>query len=146
MAYEGELLEMCPDHMFDFTNTNVVIVSGAKWNPWGHALLNTGGFTGNYFQVVGEVVARPRYMSEAGYRLYLKDNGKKELKRYRVHIPEPEKSQLKLEEILSDTWKWGVIIHNCETLVEEIIVAGGGPAIHSGPFYNPTKSRPMLSL
>jgi hypothetical protein len=142
MAYEGEELLMCPKDMFDFTNAYAVVVSGDKPNTWGHMLLNTGGIGGVYFQVAG-VRKCPRYMSEAGYRVYLRETKKTELRRFRVYIPEPAKSQLKLEQELSRPWLWGMVLHNCETLVEDIIVAGGGPRIHQGLFYNPSISSPI---
>ena len=142
MAYEGEELLFCPADMFDFTNAWAVVVSGDWPNTWGHMLLNTGGIGGIYFQVAG-IRTCPRYMDEPGYRRYLKETKKKELKRFRVHIPEPEKSQLALEEALSQPWLWGVVVHNCETLVEDIIVAGGGPRIHKGRFYDPAESSPV---
>lgn len=142
MAYEGEELLMCPKDMFDFTHAYAVVVSGDRLNPWGHMLLNTGGIGGIYFQVAG-IRKCPRYMSEAGYQLYLRENKKKELKRFRIYIPEPARSQLKLEQALSQPWLWQVVVHNCETLVEDIIVAGGGPRIHKGLFYDPIVSSPV---
>lgn len=139
MAYEGEELNFCPPHMFDFTRASAVIVSGDRPNKWGHMLLNTGGVNGMYFQVAG-VIARPRYMNEAGYQRYLKETGKTELKRIPVFITRPEASQLKLEQLLNENWKWGAVVHNCESLVEEIIMAGGGPKIHRGLFSLPTEA------
>jgi hypothetical protein len=47
----------------------------------------------------------------------------------------------KLEELLSKPWGWWVVTHNCETFVEEIVLAGRGRPIHEGRFYNPSKSR-----
>ena len=71
MAYEGEIMHSPPPpHMFDFTRTSAVIVSGDGPNKWGHMLLNTGGVGGMYFQIAG-VIAQPRYMNEAGYKRYL---------------------------------------------------------------------------
>jgi len=136
MAYEGELLNFCPPQMFDFTKASAVIVSGDGPNKWGHMLLNTGGTGGRYFQIVG-VVARPRYMDEAGYQRYLRETGKKEIRRISVFVNNPRASQLKLEQLLNDSWRFGVVVHNCETLVEDIILAGGGPRIHRGFFSLP---------
>lgn len=137
MAYEGDLLSYCSPMMFDFTEAYAVVVSGDSPNRWGHMLLNTGGQGGMYFQVAG-VYTRPRYMDEAGYQRYLKETGKTELKRIPVFVPQPEAAQLKLEQILSDSWAWGVVAHNCESMVEEIIVAGGGPRLHRGLLNLPT--------
>lgn len=136
MAYEGEELYFCPPHMFDFARASAVIVSGDWPNRWNHMLLNTGGANGVYFHVAG-VIARPRYMDEVGYRRYLKETGKSELKRIPLFVHHPEAAQLRLEQSLNETWTWGGVIHNCETFVEEIIMAGGGPMLHRGLFSLP---------
>lgn len=140
MAYEGDELNFCPSDMFDFKRAYAVIVSGDGPNKWGHMLLNTGGVGGMYFQVAG-VITRPRYMNEAGYKRYLKDTGKTELRRFPVVIPHPEASQLRLDQLLNEKWTWGAVVHNCESFVEEIIVAGGGPKIHHGVFSLPTEAK-----
>jgi hypothetical protein len=133
MAYEGKLLDKCYDDMFDFSDAEVVVVSGDGPNRYGHMLLKAGS---NYFQVVmggfAGIHATPRYMDQDGYQRFLRESGKTQLFRYRVKIPEPQKSQLKLEQLLSQPRWWGGLTHNCEGLVEDIIVAGGGPKIHRG--------------
>ena len=140
MAYEGELLQYCPQNPFALGNAYAVVVSGDGPNKWGHMLLNTGWKGGMYFQVAG-VHACPRYMTEVGYQTYLRETKKRELSRFPVHIKDPDAAQLKLEELLSKPWAWWGVVHNCETFAEEIIVAGGGRIIHQGSFYNPSKSR-----
>jgi hypothetical protein len=139
MAYEGDELNFCPPQMFDFSRASAVIVSGDGPNKWGHMLLNTGGVGGMYFQVAG-VITRPRYMNQAGYERYLRETGKSELRRIPVFIIRPEDSQLKLEQLLNESWTWGAVVHNCETMVEDIIMAGGGPKIHRGLFSLPTEA------
>ena len=140
MAYEGELLNFTPPpHMFDFTRASAVIVSGDRPNKWGHMLLNTGGTGGMYFQIAG-VITRPRYMNEAGYRRYLRETRKAELRRIPVFIPHPEAAQERMEELLGEKWVWGGPVHNCETAVEEIIVAGGGPHLRQSLFPLPTRA------
>jgi|SRR5215472_13484553 len=143
MSYEGELLYSCPDTMFDFSQAYAVVVSGDGPNHWGHMLLKAGP---TYFQVVmggvAGIHATPRYMNEAGYARYLKESGKKEIRRFKVVIPHPQQAQLKLEQLLSQPRWWLGAVHNCEGLVEEIIVAGGGPRIHKGLMMLPTLSRP----
>jgi hypothetical protein len=129
MAYEGETLTYCPKDMFDFDKAYAVVVSGAKFNPYGHMLLNTGGEGGNYFQV-SDVYGVPRYMNEEQFQRYLSENNKFIVTVMRQEVPYPEKAQAKLEEILSRKWVWGVVVHNCETMVEEILVAGGGKPLH----------------
>ena|SRR5215475_7485689 len=140
MAYEGEYLLYCPVNPFDLGHANAVVVSGDWPNTWGHMLLNTGGIGGMYFQVAG-VHAVPRYLTEEGYRRYLKETGKTELRRFPVYIKNPDAAMSKLEELLAKPWSWWVVRHNCETFVEEIIMAGGGRPIHKGYFYNPSHSR-----
>lgn len=140
MAYEGEVLLLCPQDGFALANAYAVVVSGDGPNYWGHMLLNTGGIGGMYFQVAG-VHACPRYMDEDGYRRYLKETGKREIRRFPVRIPNPQAALLKMEELLSKPWAWWVVVHNCETFAEEIIVAGGGRPIHRGMFYKPVESR-----
>ena len=68
--YSGEELRSQLPRQLDWHNTYVVIVTGAKLNPCGHALLNIGAVGGYYFHVA-EVYGHPRYMVEAGYRRYL---------------------------------------------------------------------------
>jgi hypothetical protein len=145
MAYEGELMTSCPAKMFNFGKTYAVIVSGAKWNPYGHMLLNTGGPGGIYVQVVTELRGQPRMMNEAQFQRYLREQNKTIVSVLPVHIPNPSKSQLKLEEILSQQWTWGAVVHNCESLVEEILAAGGGPTLHHGYFPLPMKSTNQCS-
>src|SRR5437879_9529957 len=117
MAYEGEELRQCPEQMFKFGTTYAVIVSGAKLNPYGHMLLNTGGPVGTYFQV-SDIYGVPRFMNEGQFQRYLKENDKTIVTELPVDIPQPEKAQLKLEQLLSSNWVWGVVVHNCESLVE----------------------------
>lgn len=143
MSYEGEELTFCPETPFDFSKASAVIVSGTPPNFAGHMLLYTGGDHPQYFQVIGKIKAVPRYMDEDGYQRYIQENGKKELRRIPVVIPHPEASQLKLEQILSMNWFWGAVVHNCETMVEEIITSGGGPKLSNGlPF--PIWAHPIL--
>lgn len=144
MAYEGEKLDYCPTEMFDFDKTYAVVVSGAKLNPYGHMLLNTGGQGGMYFHV-SDIIGVPRFMDEEQFQRYLSENNKFIVTVLPQSLRNPAKAQLKLEEILSRRWIWGVVVHNCETLVEEILVAGGGRPIHSGAFALPMKSSNQCS-
>ena len=140
MAYEGEFLYVCPRNAFALGQAYAVVVSGDPPNTWGHMLLNTGGPGGMYFQVAGRR-ACPRYMNETGFRRYMRETKKKEIRRFPLHIPKPDAAQLKLEQLLSKPWGWWVVVHNCETFVEEIVIAGGGRPIHEGTFYKPVESR-----
>ena len=141
MPYEGEVLTKCSTE-FDFTQTWAVVVSGSGPNKWGHMLLYTGGAHPTYFQIQGELRAMPVYMNQAGYERYLRENGKKELKRIRISLPNPDRATAKMEELLSQKWTWGVVWHNCESFVEEIIHAGGGPSLHGDHWMNlPTEAK-----
>lgn len=140
MAYEGEELLFCPSNPFALDQAYAVVVSGSWPNTWGHMLLNVGGTGGTYFQVAGRR-ACPRYMDEAGYQRYIRETGKTELRRFPLHLTDKAAAHLKLEQLLSKPWGWWVVRHNCETFVEEIVVAGGGQPIHTGWFYKPVDSR-----
>jgi|HubBroStandDraft_4_1064222.scaffolds.fasta_scaffold263429_2 hypothetical protein len=139
MAYEGELMTACPAEMFKFGATYAVIVTGARLNPYGHMLLNTGGPGGTYFQV-SDVYGYPRFMNEDQFQRYLVENNKSIVTVMRIAIPYPEKAQLELEILLSRKWLWGGVVHNCESLVDDIIMAGGGPRLHQGLFPLPMNS------
>jgi len=138
MAYEGDVLLFCPAKPFAVAQAYAVIVTGDT--SWGHMLLNTGGVGGTYFQVAG-VHSCPRYMNETGYQRYLRETGKRELRRFPLHLSNARAAHLKLEELLSKPWSWWVVRHNCETFVEEIVIAGGGRPIHTGWFYKPVDGR-----
>lgn len=107
MAYEGELLTSCPARMFSFGKTSAVVVSGARMNPYGHMLLNTGGPGGSYFQV-SDLYGDPRFMNEAQFQRYLKENKKIIVTVLPIVIPSPQKAQLKLEQLLSRKWAGGL--------------------------------------
>jgi hypothetical protein len=139
MAYEGELMTACPAQMFEFGATYAVIVSGARFNPYGHMLLNTGGPGGVYFQV-SEFYGDPRFMTEVQFQRYLRENNKFIVTVMRIHIPDPGKAQMELEMMLSRKWLWLGVVHNCESLVEKIVMAGGGPKLHQGLFPLPMNS------
>jgi hypothetical protein len=140
MAYEGEELFNCPPNPFFSGQAYAVVVSGDWPNTWGHMLLHSTAPTGNYFQVAGRRVC-PRYMNPEGYKRYLRETGKSELRRFPVHMTDRAAAHRKLEELLSKPWGWWVVVNNCETFVEEIVVAGGGRPIHRGMFYKPVISR-----
>ncbi|MBR1157506.1 hypothetical protein [Bradyrhizobium sp. JYMT SZCCT0428] len=142
MAYEGEQMTSCPAAMFDFSKAYAVVVTGAKFNPYGHMLLNTGGKGGKYFQV-SDVIGNPRMMNEAQFQRYLRENNKTIVTVMRVNIPHPNKSQMKLEQVLSEKWTWGAVVNNCESMVEEIVMAGGGPKLRRGVFPLPMNATNM---
>jgi len=125
--YLGEILRSCPARIYDFMNTAAVVVSGSRFNPCGHVLLNAGGCGGWYFHVI-EVRGFPRGMPAAGYRRFLDENGKRERTRVRVPLPQPARAMAKLEEIMSRKCTWMVLPHNCAGFVEEILQAGGSDA------------------
>ncbi|MES2740348.1 MAG: hypothetical protein V4754_05285 [Pseudomonadota bacterium] len=129
-TYEGDEMHACLLTPFDFKQTYVVVVSGAKWNPCGHTILNTGG--GWYFHVAGPDNV-PRFMREPGYLRYLKENGKREIRRSFLKIPNPIAAHRKLEELLAKRWLWLGLPHNCAAFLEEIVQAGGSKA---GLYFN----------
>jgi len=134
MVYEGEILNACGIIKADFSNVNVVAVSGDGPNICGHLLIYTPNGGGYYFHVTGDPAGKglgklrgfPMYMNDAGYRTYLKDTGKVELRRRPLNLPKPDAAYLYVEGILSQKWTWAVLPHNCVAFVEGVIEAGGG--------------------
>jgi hypothetical protein len=127
MAYEGDLMLACPAEAFRFDDTEAVVVSGDGPNFCGHLILNVGGIGGMYFHVAG-FRTFPRQMTEEGYRRYLRETKKKELRRFPVILTKPDSAMLKMENLLAAKWTWGILPHNCASFVEEIVAAGGSSA------------------
>jgi hypothetical protein len=133
MAYDGTILTGCGQIDPDFTDTYVVLVSGDTGNPCGHILVFDRK-NGYYFHAVGDpqssglgkAYGYPLYMNEAGYARYLAENGKTELRRRHVDLPNPAGARDYIENTLSSKWLWGGLPHNCVTFAEGVIAAGGG--------------------
>jgi hypothetical protein len=56
----------------------------------------------------------------------LHENGKSEIRRRFLSLPDPNGAVNFLEGVMSRTWLWGVLPHNCVAFVEDVIQAGGG--------------------
>lgn len=125
--YVGEIMHKCMLRPFDFKHAFAVVVSGATWNPCGHMLLNTGGSGGWYFHVA-ERKGNPRFLRADGYRRYLQEHQKRELRRTFVSVPNPGGAHQRLEELLAKQWSWFVLPNNCASFVEEVVAAGGSKA------------------
>jgi hypothetical protein len=124
VIYEGEELNACGIINTDFSQVEAVAVSGDGPNVCGHLLLyNPKG--GIYFHVAG-LRAFPRYMTDGGFKRYLSETGKTELRRRRLDLPNPSGAYIYMESLLAEKWTWGVLPNNCVAFVEEIIKAGGG--------------------
>jgi hypothetical protein len=129
MAYEGDIILACP--AVDYSTVWAVVVSGAKWNPCGHALLYTGMSSkqGGWYFHVARAYGLPRQMqNEELYQQYLKENGKREITRYEIRLPNPEGAARRLEELVGKAWVWAVLPNNCAAFVEDIVRAGGSSA------------------
>jgi hypothetical protein len=126
MAYDGEFLNQCGALNIDCSTVAVVAVSGAAPNVCGHLLSATGNPGNALYFHVALIRDYPKYMTEAGYQRYLKENKKTELRRRMLTLPDPQGAQLYLEHLMANTWTWGVLPNNCVALVEEVIQAGGG--------------------
>jgi len=124
-VYEGDIMFQCPVKPYDFQHTRAVIVTGDGPNFCGHSLLYTGG--GWYFHVAG-LNNHPKFMREDGYMRYMKESGKREIRRWTVKIPDPAGAHRKLEELLSKQWRWWGVYNNCVSFVEEVVQAGGSKA------------------
>jgi hypothetical protein len=134
MAYEGEILNACGMIQLDFSDAYVVAVSGDGPNICGHLLFYAPNGGGYYFHATGDPTAKglkqavgyPMYMNDSGFRRYLKETGKRELRRRKIELPNPSGAEIYVERLLSDHWLWAVLPHNCVAFVEEVIKAGGG--------------------
>jgi hypothetical protein len=135
--YVGDRMRQCPIKPFDFQRARAVIVSGDGINFCGHALLCTGG--GWYFHVAGRHNV-PKFMREDGYMRYLREHGKHEIRRWVVKIPNPAGAHSKLEELLTQPWRWAILPNNCVSFVEEVVKAGGSNA---GMYFNCPVAEPF---
>lgn len=123
MGYDGEYMTHCGQVEMDCSIVSIVAVSGDFPNPCGHLLAMTR--CRNYFHVA-QFRGSPKFMTDAGYRRYLKEAGKSEIRRRSLSLPAPDGAKLYLENLMANTWTWGVIPNNCVAFVEEVIAAGGG--------------------
>lgn len=125
--YDGLIMgrDGSPVRAADFHHACVVVVSGDAGNPCGHALLHVGRSW--YFHVAGWR-HHPRYLTESGYRSYLTKAGKKEYRRWPVHIPNPDGAYQKLLELMEKEWRFLLLDRNCVVFIEEIVRAGGSDA------------------
>ncbi|MEZ5429413.1 MAG: hypothetical protein R2747_24400 [Pyrinomonadaceae bacterium] len=126
MGYAGEVLDQCGAIVLDCSNVVVVAVSGDGPNVCGHLLIKIGSGSNTYYFHVAEFHGPPRYMTEAGYRRYLREAGKTEIRRVPLSLPDPHSAELYLEELSANNWTWLVLPNNCVAFVEEVIHAGGG--------------------
>lgn len=124
VAYQGRTLDACGLVILDLEKVEVVAVSGSGPNVCGHLLLFMPSGGGYYFQV-SSVFGYPYYMNQAGFRRYLKENGKRELRRFKLALPKPDAAAAYLEMVMSEEWLWGVLPHNCVAFCEGVIRAGG---------------------
>ncbi len=125
MGYEGEVVVACPPVAYLVHEVQVVVVSGAAWNPCGHAILYSKHNGGRYFHVAGAIYGYPRTMDELQYQRYLRENGKHEIRRQWVVLRDPFAAHRRLEQLLSKGWFWAVLPHNCVSFAEEVVKAGG---------------------
>jgi hypothetical protein len=126
MSYTGEILNACGVINIDCSSVAVVAVSGDGPNICGHLLIKTGGSGGSKYFHVSDLRGYPRYMSESGYRQYLRQAGKTELRRIHLSLPDPQGAFLYLEGLMAKKWTWLLVPNNCVAFVEEVIRAGGG--------------------
>jgi hypothetical protein len=125
--YEGAQMIVCPLEESDFQHVCAVVVSGDGVNACGHTLLHIGGSWSWYVHIAGFYKV-PKFMHESGYKRYLKENGKREIRRWIVKLPNPQEAHKKLHELIEKPWLWGIVAHNCASFVEEVVQAGGSKA------------------
>lgn len=126
MAYDGETLNASGVLKINCSKVSVVAVSGAGPNVCGHLLLGVGTPGNSTYFHVAVVRGHPKYMSETGYQRYLRENGKSEIRRRYLALPNPNAADRYLEALMAGTWTWGALPNNCVAFVEEVIAAGGG--------------------
>jgi hypothetical protein len=123
--YEGDAMILCPLHATDFRHTCAVVVSGDGINACGHTLLHVGD---SWHVHIAGFYKAPKFMHEDGYKRYLKENGKREIRRWLINLPNPREAHRKLDELIAKPWLWGIVAHNCASFVEEVLQAGGSKA------------------
>lgn len=136
--YDGDEMVVNPLRSSDFLHTCAVIVTGDPGNPCGHALLHVGDLY--YFHIAGRNNL-PKFMSESSYQRYLKENGKREIRRWIVKVPNPEAAHQKLLELVIKKWPWYVVYNNCASFVEVVLEAGGSKA---GMYFNCPSVEPFV--
>lgn len=120
----------------DWSNTQIVLVTGNGINACGHVLLSVGG---DFFHYAGKAHGYPNYIPGYEYQSYLRINGKKELLRKKLDIPYPKKAQEELEKLMSLKWRYLLVSHNCVTFILTITQAGGN-------FWNFPPQCPVLDM
>ncbi|TFW27941.1 hypothetical protein [Massilia horti] len=130
--YEGAAMLVCPLELSDFQHVCAVIVSGHKVNPCGHTLLHIGKSWSWYVHISGPYNL-PKFMPQSNYMRYLKENGKREIRRSPIKLPNPKGAHEKLHELIEKPWIWGAVVHNCTSFEEEVVRAGGSNA---GQYFN----------
>jgi hypothetical protein len=125
MPYEGDELNACGVFDIDCSRVALVAVSGSGPNVCGHLILGARSGRGDiYFHVV-DPIGYPKYMNASNYQRYMRENKKRELTRRYLDLPNPDGAVQYLERLLSKTWVWGILPHNCVHFVEEVVAAGG---------------------
>lgn len=135
--YEGDEMILCPLHSSDFKHTCAVIVSGDGPNFCGHALLHVGNAW--YFHVAGRN-SLPKFMHESSYQRYLKETGKREIRRWIVKLSNTQGAHQKLHELMKKQWLWLAVPNNCASFIEEVVQAGGSKA---GMYFNCPAAEPF---
>jgi hypothetical protein len=123
--YNGDEMILCPIHSSDFNHTCAVIVTGDGINACGHTLLHIGD---SWYVHIAGLYNRPKFLHESGYQRYLKENGKKEIRRWLIMIPNPTGAHARLHELTAKPWFWGIVAHNCSSFAEDVVRAGGSNA------------------
>jgi hypothetical protein len=132
--YEGASMFISPLELSDWRHVCAVIVSGHKLNKCGHTLLHVGESWSWYVHIAGPYNL-PKFIPESNYMRYLKENNKREIRRWDIKLPNPKGARDKLHELIDKPWFWGGIVNNCTSFVEDVVRAGGSNA-YQGPVRN----------
>ena len=120
MSYDGYVIQEPGAVPFVPEEIYAVVVSGSRWNPYGHVLLNTGGVGGHYFHVAS-VRGFPKCLDEAGFQSYLSASQKQIVRRIKVPLPDPDNAYRRLQILMGQKWTWFVLEANCARFVEEVL-------------------------
>ena len=125
--YQGASMFISPLELSDWRHVCAVIVSGHKLNKCGHTLLHVGESWSWYVHIAGPYNL-PKFIPESNYMRYLKENNKREIRRWDIKLPNPKGARDKLHELIDKPWFWGGIVNNCTSFVEDVVRAGGSNA------------------
>lgn len=99
--YEGAAMIVGPFEVSDFQHVCAVIVTGSGVNACGHTLLHVGE-SWSWYVHIARPYKLPKFIPESNYMRYLRENGKREIRRWIVKLPNPKGAHEKLHELIQN--------------------------------------------